>query len=88
MRPLIKHPAAWLPLAMSLTALATVLGSVATYGVVHEADEGASTAHIFQLLIALQTPLVLFIALKWLPKTPRPAFSVLAYASLRRARRP
>jgi hypothetical protein len=42
---MMKQPTAFLPLAMSLTALAVVLGSVALFGVVHEADEGA-TAHI------------------------------------------
>jgi hypothetical protein len=36
----IKHPSAWIPLAMSLAALALVLGSVALFGVVRKADEG------------------------------------------------
>jgi hypothetical protein len=48
---LTKQPSAFLPLAMSLTALAVVLGHVAICGVVHEPDEGA-TAHIWQLLMA------------------------------------
>ena len=77
MKPLIKKPAAWLPVAMSLAALATVLASVAIYGVVHETDEGA-TAHIFQLLIVLQVPLVAYFALRWLPKVPKQALGVLA----------
>ena len=37
---LTKKPSAFLPLAMSLTALAVVLGHVAMFGVAHEADEG------------------------------------------------
>lgn len=77
MKTLIKHPSAWLPIAMSLAALATVLTSVAIYGIVRGSDEGAG-AHIFQLLIALQVPLVAFFALKWLPKVPREALGVLA----------
>jgi hypothetical protein len=77
MKPLMKLPMAWLPIAMSIAALATVLLSVAIFGVVQESDEGAG-AHIFQLLIALQVPVVAFFALKWLPKAPRQALGVLA----------
>jgi len=77
MKPLIKQPAAWLPIAMSLVALTTVLGTVARFGVVRDADEGAA-AHIFQLLIALQVPLVAYFALRWLPKVPLQALGVLA----------
>jgi len=73
----MKQPSAFLPLAMSLAALALVLGHAAIFGVVHEADEGAA-AHIFQLLMAAQIPLVAFFAIKWLPRAPRPALLVLA----------
>jgi len=75
--PSMKQPSAFLPLAMSLAALALVLGHAAIFGVVHEADEGAA-AHIFQLLMAAQIPLVAFFAIKWLPRAPRPALLVLA----------
>jgi hypothetical protein len=74
---MMKQPTAFLPLAMSLTALAVVLGSVAMFGVVHEADEGA-TAHIWQLLMAGQLPVLLFFAIKWLPRAPRQTLYVLA----------
>ena len=74
---LMKKPSAFLPIAMSLAALALVLGYVAIFGVVHEADEGAA-AHIFQLLMAAQAPLVLYFAAKWLPRSPGPALCVLA----------
>jgi len=47
----LKQASAWLPLGMSLAALALVLGHAAVYGVVHEADEGAA-AHIWQILMA------------------------------------
>ena len=40
---LSRKPSAFLPMAMSFIALAWVLGSISMYGVVHEADEGAST---------------------------------------------
>jgi hypothetical protein len=64
---------------MSVAALALVLGHVAMVGAVaaHQADEDAS-AHIFQLLIAGQVPLVAFFAIKWLPRAPRLSLSVLA----------
>ena len=62
---------------MSLTALAIVLGDIALYGIVRQADEG-SAAHLFQLLIAGQIPIVAFFAVKWLPRAPRQALQVLA----------
>lgn len=74
---LIKRPSAFLPLAMSLSALALVLAHYAMYGIVHEADEG-TPAHIFQLLMAAQAPIVAFFAMKWLPQNPRPTLLVLA----------
>ena len=63
---LVKRPSAFLPLAMSLAALAMVLGHAAMYGVTHEADEGTA-AHIFQILMAAQVPIVAFFVMKWLP---------------------
>jgi len=78
----LKHPSAWLPVAMSSASLATLLGFVAwhaLYGVpvVRDPDEGA-VAHIFQLLMTLQVPIGVFFAVRWLPRTPRPALFVLA----------
>ena len=73
----IKRPSAFLPLAMSLAALAIVLIHVAIYGVIHEADEGAA-AHLFQILMATQLPVVVFFAVKWLPRAPKQALQVLA----------
>ena len=72
-----KQPSAFLPLAMSLAALVMVLGDVAIYGVVHQADEGA-VAHLWQLLMAGQAPIVAFFLIKWLPRAPRQALGVLA----------
>lgn len=74
---LTKKPSAFLPIAMSLTALALVLGHIAMFGVVREADEGA-TAHIWQLLMAGQMPVLAFFAIKWLPRAPRQTLYVLA----------
>lgn len=73
---LLKQPSAFLPLAMSLAALALVLGFVAVFGVVHETDEGTA-AHVWQLLMAGQVPIVAFFAVKWLPRAPKQALKVL-----------
>jgi hypothetical protein len=73
----LKHPSALVPLAMSFVALALVVVHTAMYGVVHEADEG-TPAHIFQLLMLVQVPIVAFFALKWLPQNPQSAMLVLA----------
>ena len=62
---------------MSLAALVMVLGHVAIFGVVHEADEG-SPAHIFQLLITAQLPVVAFFAIKYLPQAPKETLCVIA----------
>ena len=73
---LIKRPAAWVPIAMSLAALALVLGHVAIYGAPREADEG-TPAHLFHLLMAGQLPVEACFAVKWLPRAPRQALRVL-----------
>ena len=81
---MIRRPSAFLPLAMSLTALSMVLGSMARDCVVHgacvvvrEADEGA-IAHLWQILMVGQMPILAFFAIKWLPRAPKQTFYVLA----------
>jgi hypothetical protein len=75
--PLLKQPSAYLPLALSLAALALILGHAAVFGVVHEADEG-SAAHIWQILMAVQLPILAYFVIKWLPDRPRESGQVLA----------
>jgi hypothetical protein len=75
--PSVKQPSAFLPLAMSLGALALALGNAAIFGVVPEVDEGAA-AHVFQLLMVVQLPIVAFFAIKWLPRAPKEALRILA----------
>jgi hypothetical protein len=82
-RSVLKHPSAFLPLAMSLTALAVVgvaaIHDILRYGhgLVREPDEGTA-AHLWQLLMAGQLPVLLFFAIKWLPRAPRQTLYVLA----------
>lgn len=73
----MKLPSALLPLAMSLAALAIVLAHIAMSGVAREADEGTA-AHLWQLLMAGQLPVVAFFAIKWLPRSPQQALLMLA----------
>ena len=73
----LKKPSALAPIAMSLAGLALVLVHAARYGIVHEADEGTS-AHLFQILMVLQVPVIAFFAITWLPRTPQQALLVLA----------
>jgi DNA-binding CsgD family transcriptional regulator len=77
MKAILKKPSAFLPLGMSFGALATVLIYVALFGPAPQADEGTA-AHIWQILMAGQIPIIAFFALKWLPRTPREALLVLA----------
>ena len=73
----MKQPSAFLPVTMSLGALVTLLVAFATGGLVRETDEGAA-AHIWQLLMGGQIPIVAYFAIKWLPQAPRQALYVLA----------
>ena len=73
---LMKQPSAFIPVVTSLAALVTVLGDVVVYGAVREADEGAA-AHIFQLLMVAQVPILAYFAIKWLPRSPRQALPIL-----------
>lgn len=74
---LLKRPSAFLPVAMSLGALATVLIFLALHGPAPQADEGTA-AHIWQILMAAQAPIVLFFAIRWAPQSPRQAVPILA----------
>jgi hypothetical protein len=66
---------------MSLAALILVLVSVTLFGAAREADEGTA-AHLWQLLVAGQLPVVAFFAIRWLPRAPRSALPVLAVQAL------
>jgi hypothetical protein len=74
---IVRQPAAFLPIAMSLTALTIVVIHIALYGVIHEPDEGTA-AHLWQILMAAQLPVLLYFAIKWLPRAPRQTLFVLA----------
>jgi hypothetical protein len=74
--PILRHPSAFLPVAMSLAALATVIATIAFHGTAPQPDEGAA-AHLWQLLMAAQVPIVVFFAFRWVPQAPRRALAVV-----------
>ena len=77
MNSTLRQPSAFLPIAMSLVALALVLGHIALFGVARQADEGA-VAHIWQLLMAVQVLIIAFFAIRYVPQKPKQALPILA----------
>jgi hypothetical protein len=78
---MMRRPSAYLPVAMSLAALAMVLGAVAVGlarggALARDPDEG-SIAHLFQLLMTVQWPITLYFVVKWLRRAPRQTLGVL-----------
>jgi hypothetical protein len=74
---LFTRPSAVLPIAMSATALAIVIAYAVVVGTARQPDEGTA-AHLWQLLMAGQVPVVGLFAFKWLPADPKRAGAVLA----------
>jgi len=74
---LVKHPSSWFPVAMSFAALLLVIGYVMVFGVSKQEDEGTA-AHIFQLLLVGQVPIIAFFAFKWFPKKQKQVLQILA----------
>ena len=76
--PKLRNPTVFLPLAMSLLALGMVLVHFTIFGIVKETDEGTA-AHIFQLLMVGQCPIVAFLAFRWLAIAPRQTFFFIVF---------
>lgn len=76
-----RRPSAYLPVLMSLTALAMVLVHVTLAGATRQVDEGA-VAHVYQWLIAAQLPITTFVVITWRPRSSRDAWPVLALQAL------
>jgi hypothetical protein len=74
---MLKKPSAFVPVVMSLAALTVVLAYVAILDTRREVDEGAA-ARLWQLLMAAQFPLLVFFAIRWLPRSPKKAMLVMA----------
>ena len=74
---LSAKPSGAMPLLMSLTALLIAIVYVVARGGQHEADEGPA-AHIFQLLIVGQVPIIGFFLIRWIRGNPLACLSVAA----------
>ena len=74
---IMKKPSALFPMAMSLAALGVVFAQIAVVGIARQADVGAA-AHSWQLLMATQLPILLYFAVKWLPRAPKQTLGVIA----------
>ena len=74
---MLRKPSAFLPVGMSLAALAVVFIHIALHGTARQADEGVA-AHLWQLLMAAQVPVIVFFAIRWLPQIPKYALRIIA----------
>ena len=74
---LVRKPSAIAPIVMSLCALAVVIIAVAVSGTKQQADEGAA-AHLWQLLMAGQVPILAWFAFQWLKRDFKAGILVVA----------
>ena len=65
-------------MATSGAALVVLLLRIAVAGTEPAPDEGTA-AHLWQLLMGGQLPLILYFSVRWIPAAPRPAIRVLAF---------
>jgi hypothetical protein len=73
----LKRPGAYVPIAISLAALAVVLVRIAVAGTAPDADEGTA-AHVWQVLMAAQVLATGSFIARWMPRERRSALPVLA----------
>ena len=77
MKPLMTRPSAFIPVLMSAAAIAILISYIALFGTARQSDEGTA-AHLWQLLIAGQLPVIAFFAIRWIPADPGRAVLVLS----------
>ena len=61
---------------MSGVVIAAIVWHLARFGLAHQTDEGTA-AHLFQILMPLEVPIIGYFAARWLPVNPRWAARVL-----------
>ena len=74
---LLRRPSGFLPVVMSVVALATIILYLLLHGSGPQADEVAA-AHVWQFLMVCQVPVMIIFAVTWLPRSPRQAVTTLA----------
>ncbi|MEO6003794.1 MAG: hypothetical protein ABIZ04_09965 [Opitutus sp.] len=70
-----KRPSAFLPILFSLIAVGLIVAHIATDGLAPQPDEGTA-AHLWQLVMAAQVPLVGYFVIRWVPVAPRVALPI------------
>jgi hypothetical protein len=73
---MIKLLSAFLPIIMSFAALATIAVFVILHGTAPQADQ-YTIAHIWQLLMVCQVPIIAFFVLRWVPQSPMQGVPIL-----------
>lgn len=73
----LKHPSAWLPIALSLSTIVFFFGWGLIFGFAKQDDEGLG-AHLFWLIMGLQIPICLYFLFKWVPQFPRQGIAILS----------
>jgi hypothetical protein len=77
LRFMATRTSAYLPIAMSLAALGVLTAALSTgFGVTHGVDEGTA-AHLWQLLMAGQLPIVVYFGFRWVSQAPRAGLPIL-----------
>ena len=71
-----KKLSARIPVVMSMGAMVLVGLQVVVHGTKPEVDEGA-LAHLWELLMVAQFPLIVFFACRWLGRAPRQSLTIL-----------
>ncbi len=77
LRNLFWLPSGALPLLMSLLAMSAVLEYAVRFGTAPQSDEGTA-AHVWQLMMGCQLPIVVYFAMRWVPRYGRRAAGVTA----------
>jgi len=78
MNSLLKHPSAWIPIAVPLIIVAIWIVSISMFGPPVRQPDEETAAHLFQIWFVLEVLAVAFFSIKWLSRRPRQALSILA----------
>ena len=78
MNPIIKKPSAWIPIALSLVVLTTMIIYIGTHSTSKPQTDEGTGAHLFQLWLVAEVFLISIFAIKWLPHNRKQALRVLA----------
>jgi hypothetical protein len=76
-----KKASALIPVVMSLIALVLVGIQLSIHGMRPERDE-AAVAHLYQLLVACQIPVISFFAFRWWRRAPLQGLRVVVVQAL------